>query len=71
MGKKAFNIVESDDMINNNATIKVIGVGGAGGNMLNHMIEQKLAGIELICANTDAQALRINKAPIKVQLGKE
>ena len=71
MGKKAFNIVENDEMINNNATIKVIGVGGAGGNMLNHMIEQKLAGIELICANTDAQALRTNKAPIKVQLGKE
>ena len=65
-----FNIIEEHEEIDN-ATIKVVGVGGGGGNMLNHMIEQNIKGIELICANTDAQALSTNKAPIKIQLGKE
>ena len=66
---EAFNIVENNNI--DNATIKVVGVGGGGGNMLNHMIEKNVKGIELIAANTDAQALYSNKAPIKIQLGKE
>ena len=67
---EAFNIIEENG-ITNNAVIKVVGVGGGGGNMLNHMIEKGVNNIELICANTDAQALQSNKAPIKIQLGKE
>ena len=52
------------------AVIKAIGVGGGGGNMINHMVEQKISGIELIVANTDAQALDSSLAPYKIQLGK-
>ncbi len=54
-----------------NAVIKVIGVGGGGGNALNTMIESGLTGVEFIAANTDVQALQANLAPIKIQLGKE
>jgi cell division protein FtsZ len=53
------------------AIIKVIGVGGGGGNALNTMIESGLTGVEFIAANTDLQALHTNLAPIKIQLGKE
>ncbi len=67
---EAYNILEHEEFLEN-AVIKVIGVGGGGGNMLNYMIEQGVKEIELICANTDSQALRNNKAPIKIQLGKE
>jgi len=51
------------------AVIKAIGVGGGGGNMINHMVEQNISGIELIIANTDAQALDSSLAPYKIQLG--
>ncbi|WP_353662398.1 cell division protein FtsZ [Hydrogenimonas sp. SS33] len=51
------------------AKIKAIGVGGGGGNMINHMINQGIEGIDLIVANTDAQALESSKAPYKIQLG--
>jgi len=51
------------------AKIKVIGVGGAGGNAINNMIASNLQGVKFIAANTDAQALEISKAPIKIQLG--
>ncbi|BBH51646.1 cell division protein FtsZ [Fluviispira sanaruensis] len=54
-----------------NAIIKVIGVGGGGGNALNTMIESGLSGVEFIAANTDVQALQSNLAPIKIQLGRE
>lgn len=54
-----------------NAVIKVIGVGGGGGNAINTMIESGLDGVEFIAANTDIQALESNKAPIKIQLGRE
>jgi cell division protein FtsZ len=53
------------------ATIKVIGVGGGGGNALNTMIESGLSGVEFVAANTDSQALSHNKAVTKVQLGAE
>jgi cell division protein FtsZ len=53
------------------ATIKVIGVGGGGGNALNTMIASGLAGVEFIAANTDAQALNHSKATVRVQLGNE
>ena len=52
------------------AIIKAIGVGGGGGNMVNHMVSQKISGISLITANTDAQALDSSLAPYKIQIGK-
>lgn len=51
------------------AVIKVIGVGGAGGNAINNMILSGIEGVEFISANTDAQALEKNLAPSKIQLG--
>ncbi len=51
------------------AKIKVIGVGGAGGNAINNMIESDLQGVNFIVANTDIQALEISKAPLKIQIG--
>jgi len=53
------------------ATIRVVGVGGSGGNAINRMIAYKLRGVEFIAVNTDAQALVHNQAPIKIQIGKE
>ncbi len=52
------------------AKIKVIGVGGGGGNAINNMIASELRGVEFIAANTDSQALEMSRADIKVQLGK-
>ena len=51
------------------AKIKVIGVGGAGGNAINNMIASNLQGVKFITANTDAQALEVSKAPVRIQLG--
>ncbi len=53
----------------NNAKIKVIGVGGGGGNAVNRMIDAKLEGVEFVVANTDLQALRMARAEVKIQLG--
>ena len=58
---------DSDD--NKNAVIKVIGVGGAGGNAVNRMIDDGVQGVSFIAANTDVQALNSNKAEDKIQLG--
>ena len=55
----------------NAANIKVIGVGGGGGNAVNMMITYNLMGVEFIVANTDSQAMMASKAPSKVQLGAE
>ena len=60
-----FDFVESE----NGARIKVIGIGGGGGNAINNMINANLTGVDFITANTDAQALDISKAPTKLQLG--
>jgi cell division protein FtsZ len=60
-----FEFVESD----NGATIKVIGIGGGGGNAINNMINASLLGVDFIAANTDAQALEVSKAHTKLQLG--
>lgn len=60
-----FEFVESD----NGATIKVIGIGGGGGNAINNMINASLRGVDFIVANTDAQALEVSKAHTKLQLG--
>jgi cell division protein FtsZ len=53
----------------NDAKIKVIGVGGGGGNAVNRMIDAGVEGIEFVVANTDLQALRMSRAPVKIQLG--
>jgi len=63
-----FNITESTAGVHG-AKIKAIGVGGGGGNMINHMIREGIEGIDLIVANTDAQALEASIAPYKMQLG--
>jgi cell division protein FtsZ len=60
-----FEYVEVDG----SAKIKVIGVGGAGGNAINNMIEAGLQGVKFIVANTDAQALESSAAPLKIQMG--
>jgi cell division protein FtsZ len=51
------------------ARIKVIGVGGGGGNAVNRMIQARMEGVEFIAANTDVQALKLSQAPVKLQLG--
>ncbi len=51
------------------ARIKVIGVGGGGGNAVNRMISAKMEGVEFVVANTDLQALQLSQAPVKIQLG--
>lgn len=61
----------TDTLPTNVAKIAVIGVGGGGCNMINHMISEGINKIDLIVANTDLQALRASDAPIKIQLGAE
>jgi len=61
--------ISFNDEFRNDAKIKVIGVGGGGGNAVNRMIEAGMEGIEFIVANTDLQALRMSRAPVKIQLG--
>jgi len=62
-------LLEFDDEPQCRAKIKVIGVGGGGGNAINTMIEQRLDGVDFIAANTDIQALESNQAPMKIPLG--
>ena len=61
--------VDFSDELRQGAKIKVIGVGGGGGNAINRMIAAKVEGVEFMVANTDAQALQASKAPIKIQIG--
>jgi cell division protein FtsZ len=61
----------SDTGVMSAAKIKVIGIGGAGGNAVNTMISYHLRGVDFIVANTDAQALGASSSPIKIQLGAE
>ena len=58
-----------DQPTENGAIIRVIGVGGCGGNAVEHMISRGLTGVEFICANTDAQALSRSAAHKVIQLG--
>lgn len=62
-------MIELIDTQTQEAVIKVVGVGGCGGNAVDHMIAQGVQGVEFICANTDAQALKRNQAKIQLQLG--
>ena len=65
----SFSIEFADDNISYDAKIKVIGVGGSGGNAVNTMISMGLEGVEFIAVNTDAQALAHCLAPTKIQIG--
>ena len=62
-------MLEFEMETNNFASIKVIGVGGAGTNAVNRMIDSGLQGVDFIAVNTDKQALTLSKAPTKVQIG--
>lgn len=59
------------EIMQDSAVIKVIGVGGGGGNAVEHMVAENIEGVDFICANTDAQALRNSKAKVIIQLGGE
>jgi cell division protein FtsZ len=63
-----FEIMDSNPQ---DAVIKVIGVGGCGGNAIEHMIDMGVSGVEFICANTDMQVLRNSRAAVQLQLGAE
>lgn len=63
------NMFEFVDVCRENAVIKVIGVGGGGGNAVDHMVRACVDGVEFICANTDAQALNRSSAKTTIQLG--
>ncbi|NYT60147.1 cell division protein FtsZ [Alcaligenaceae bacterium] len=58
------------DTSSNGTVIKVVGVGGAGGNAVAHMIRSGVHGVDFICANTDAQALATSEAPVQIRLGR-
>ena len=62
----AIEMIENFDM---GTQIKVIGVGGGGGNAVEHMIAQGVQGVQFICANTDSQALNRSSAEFQLQLG--
>lgn len=58
------------DNANKGTVIKVVGVGGAGGNAVSHMIRSGVQGVDFICCNTDAQALAATNAPVQIRLGR-
>jgi cell division protein FtsZ len=63
-------IFEYDEQVAQNASMKVVGVGGGGGNAVNRMIDEALEGVDFISVNTDAQALKNSKSGVKIQIGK-
>lgn len=67
--QKESDMFELADEIQENAVIKVIGVGGGGGNAVEHMLASHIEGVEFICANTDSQALRNMQSRSVIQLG--
>ena len=63
--------IAMDETLHTGARIKVIGVGGGGGNAVSRMVREGFEGVQFVVANTDVQALRMNAAPVKVQLGEK
>jgi cell division protein FtsZ len=68
-GEIMFELMDSYSQ--SSAVIRVIGVGGGGGNAVEHMLANSVEGVEFVCANTDAQALRASTAHTKLQLGND
>src|SRR5579862_8771467 len=64
-------IFELEDSATQNARMKVVGVGGGGGNAVNRMIDERLEGVEFISVNTDAQALLSPKSDVEAQIGEK
>ena len=71
MGVFKFADEQQSQSKNNGPVIKVFGIGGGGGNAVEHMVQSHLYGVEFICANTDMQALSSMSSPTLVQLGAE
>ena len=67
--RTGLNFTFDDEPPTAGARIKVVGIGGGGGNAVNHMIEAQISGVEFLVANTDLQALKKSHAPIKIQIG--
>ena len=63
--------VDENTMLDGTATIKVIGVGGAGTNAVNRMVDSGIKGVDFIAVNTDRQALLLSKAASKIQIGEK
>ena len=61
--------LEFDDAMPIAANIKVVGIGGGGGNAINRMVSAGVSGVQFLSANTDCQALKTNRAPVTMQLG--
>ena len=66
MTRFAYQLMDTD---NQEANIKVIGIGGGGGNAVSHMVTKGIKGVEFVCVNTDTQDLRMTKADIQLQIG--
>ena len=64
-------MLEFEVEMSNFASIKVVGVGGAGTNAVHRMMEAGLKGVDFIAINTDKQALQLSKAPTKIQIGEK
>ncbi|MGI9039473.1 MAG: cell division protein FtsZ [Gemmatimonadota bacterium] len=64
-------VFEFDEGVSSNAKMKVVGVGGAGGNAVNRMIKENLEGVEFVAVNTDAQTLKECGAHVKIQIGRK
>jgi cell division protein FtsZ len=64
-------VFEYDETMTQNARMKVVGVGGGGGNAVNRMIEEDLEGVDFISVNTDAQVLKLSKADVRIQIGQK
>ena len=63
------NFIREEKFQGKKASIKVIGVGGGGGNAINRMVQAGIEGVDFISVNTDAQDLKRNLAPYRVQIG--
>src|SRR5881628_443188 len=64
-------IFEFEESATQNARMKVVGVGGGGGNAVNRMIDEALEGVDFISVNTDSQALKLSHSETKIQIGKQ